>query len=455
MKIPKSWLALIGVSLANFLGCLDFTIVNTALPAMQKSLAVSTNVLQWTINIFLLGLCACMVIMGRLADIKGRRLLLYIGMLGFGLTSLGAGLSFNYHILLMFRLLQGVFTAILYTAPVAIVSQAFSLGERGKAVGLLFSINGLGLALGPVFGGVIVSALSWHWVFLVNVPVIFLSFIICLICVEESYSHEHGTKIDMQGFILLAISLVSIVLAVVQCQQWSALAIIALFIIACIGFAAFYIVEQRIDSPIIKFSLFANKLFVCCVLVTASLGFYYCLAFFLMPLYLHYSLGLSGYSLGLMLLPATLVMTILSVYVGHATDKYGPKSIIIAGIIFLILSAILQYRLTTYSTLMYVAFTYAAMGVGWSALLGPSTVAALTSVPTALAGVATGSAWTLHNIGGVLGLAIGMLIYHVFSMSSIVPFSLSGFKATMLLLVGVMLLALMVIFVLMPNKNKH
>ena len=137
----KKWVVLVGVGLASFLGCIDFTIVNTALPAIKNGLQVNIDDLQWVITIFLLALCAFMVVMGRLADLKGRRLLLYIGMIGFGLSSLGAGLSDNFSLLLVFRSLQGLFTAILYTAPVAIVSNAFPQEQRGKAVGLLFSTN--------------------------------------------------------------------------------------------------------------------------------------------------------------------------------------------------------------------------------------------------------------------------------------------------------------------------
>jgi EmrB/QacA subfamily drug resistance transporter len=417
IKKTNKWWVLAGISLASFLGCIDFTIVNTALPAIQSNLHASMGQLQWIINIFLLALCSFMVVAGRLADIHGRRLVMYIGMLGFGVTSLGAGLATNIDILLLFRLGQGIFTAILYTASGAIVANAFPENERGKAMGTLFGINGIGLAIGPVVGGVIVSSLSWHWVFLVNVPLIILSFIICVAHVKESRSTEHGTTIDWWGALLLMLGVLSLAIAVVKGDAWgwSDIYTLLCFAGAFISFIILFIVEKNIASPIIKFDLFANRQFISSVVATFALGFFYVLAFFLMPLFLHNIVGLSAYQLGLMLLPTTAVMAALSPIIGRATDKFGPKPLLIFGLIFFMISAALQANFTMHSSLIFIALAFAAMGVGWAALLGPSTVAALASVPESVGGVAMGSSWTLHNVGGIIGLATGTVAYHFFA----------------------------------------
>lgn len=416
-KKTNKWWVLTGISLASFLGCIDFTIVNTALPAIQTNLGASMGQLQWVINIFLLALCSFMVISGRLADIHGRRLVMYIGMLGFGLTSLGAGLANSIDLLLVFRLGQGIFTAILYTASGAIISNAFPQNERGKAMGTLFGVNGIGLAIGPVVGGVIVSALSWHWVFLVNVPLIILSFIICAAHVTESRSTEHGTKIDWWGGLFLMLSVLSLAVAVVKGDSWgwASAATLTCFASALVGCIILFFIEKNNASPIIKFDLFANRQFVSSIVATFALGFFYVLAFFLMPLFLHHIAGLSAYQLGLMLLPTTAIMAALSPIIGRATDKYGPKSLIVLGLIFFVISAALQTDFNTHSSLVFIGIAFAAMGVGWAALLGPSTVAALSSVPESVGGVAMGSSWTLHNVGGIIGLAVGTVIYHFYA----------------------------------------
>src|SRR5579863_6244424 len=175
----KRWV-LIGISIASFVGCIDFTIVNTALPAIQRAFNSSIGELQWIINIFILALSAFMVIAGLVADVYVRRTILYIGMIIFGLSSLFAGLATSMLFLILCRLLQGISCTILYTATGAIVSNTFPVTQRGKAMGILFGVNALGLAVGPVLGGFIIGALSWRWVFFVNIPLVILSLAICI-----------------------------------------------------------------------------------------------------------------------------------------------------------------------------------------------------------------------------------------------------------------------------------
>jgi EmrB/QacA subfamily drug resistance transporter len=425
----KKWWVLIGVSIASFLGCVDFTIVNTALPAIQAGLSATVTQLQWIINIFILALSTFMVIMGRLADIYGRRLVLYIGMIVFCLSSLAAGLATNINGLIFFRLIQGISCSILYTASGAIVSNAFPVNERGKAIGALFGVNGIGLAMGPVLGGILVSALSWRWVFLVNVPLILISLMICFMSVHESRNREHGTKIDWLGLIMLMIALPCFVLGLAQGDAWGwdSAIIISLFAIAIFTFVLFYLIEMKNASPIIQFHLFANRLFITSIVATFSLALFYCLAFFLMPLYLHNICEKSGYMIGLMLLPTTAMVAILSPIVGKMTDVSGPKLLLIVGFVFFTLSAFLQTQFTENSSTLYILTAFALMGIGWACILGPSTVAALSAVSESMGAVAMGSSWTLHNIGGAIGLGVGVVIYRHFAANNLLQ-NLSGYQ---------------------------
>lgn len=418
----RKWWVLFGVSIASFLGCIDFTIVNTALPAIQTSLNASVTQLQWIINLFILALSTFMVIMGRLADIYGRRLLLYIGMLVFGFSSLGAGLAVSIDWLLLFRLIQGISCAILYTASGAIVSNAFPAHERGKAIGMLFGINGIGLAVGPVLGGILVSALSWRWIFLVNVPAIVASLMICFVSVRESRNLEQGSNIDWLGLIALVIALPCLVLGITQGDAWgwSSVQTIVSFSVAIIMFIVFYVIEMRTDAPIIQFHLFANRLFITSVVATFSLALFYCLAFFLMPLYLHSIRNDSGYMIGLMLLPTTAAVALLSPFVGRMVDIYGPRIPLVLGFSFFVLSALLQTQFAVNSSLWHILLAFTLMGIGWACILGPSTVAALSSVPESMGAVAMGSSWTLHNIGGAIGLGVGVLIYRLYAQYALV-----------------------------------
>lgn len=413
----RKWWVLIGVSIASFMGCLDFTIVNTALPAIQSALNTSVNQLQWIINIFILALSTMMVIMGRLADMYGRRKLLYIGVVVFGLSSLGAGLSPTIEWLIFFRLIQGMACAILYTASGAIVSNAFPEDQRGKAIGLLFGVNGIGLAVGPVLGGIIVAMLSWRWVFLVNVPVIAVCLIICGLSVQESRNEEQEKHIDWPGFIVLIIALPCLILAITQGETWGwcSLITLGLFSVSLVMFILFYVIETKTTKPIIQFQLFANRIFISSIAATFSLAFFYCLAFFLMPLYLHGIRNESDFIVGLMLLPTTAMVAILSPVAGKLVDSQGSRLIIVCGFALFAISAFMQAQFDAQTSISVILSSFLFMGAGWACILGPSTVASLSSVPESLGAVAMGSAWTMHNIGGAIGLSSGVAIYHFFA----------------------------------------
>ncbi len=341
-------------------------------------------------------------------------------MAGFGLTSLGAGLAASMSILLLFRFGQGLCTAILFTASAAIISNAFPESERGRALGLLFGVNGVGLAIVPVIGGLITGALSWNWVFLVNIPLIILSFMICIPTVSESRNSDATSQIDWSGLICLTVGLSTLILALIQGQQWgwSSMPTLLLAVISFISLVTLYIVEKRTASPIIDFQLFKNTTFIGSIVATFSLSCFYCLAFFLMPLYLHYIHGFSGYNLGLMLLPTTAIMAVMSPIVGHATDYFGPKLLLMIGVLFFILSALLQLGIGEHTSMAYLIIAFVAMGVGWAEILGPSTVATLSAVQESSSGQALGTSWTFHSMGGVMSLSLGTIIYHSIAVSA-------------------------------------
>jgi len=412
--ITRPWLALFGISLASFLGCIDFTIVNTALPSIQAELNASVTQLQWVINIFMLALSALMVVAGRFADLHGRRKWLFIGMALFGISSMGAGLAPSIHWLITFRFLQGMAVAILYTVPVAIITNIFPENIRGRATGILIGVNGLGLAIGPVIGGFILSAFSWRYIFFVNVPLIIISFIICATNLIESKNTEHGAKVDWFGLVLLLIGMPLIIFATVNGSVWgwASLKTIGTYAVALMSLILFYFIEQRSDSPIIRFSLFANHKFFGAILANFALAFFYTVAFFLMPLYLHNIHFDTAWKIGLMLLPATAMVALLSPVVGHFVDKSGPKIALMIGFSLFILSALMQAYFTASTSTLYIISAFLFFGIGWAFILSPSIVAAISAVPESISGVAMGSLGTLHNFGGAIGLAIGTVVYH-------------------------------------------
>ena len=419
-KTTHPWLALIGISIVSFLGCLDLTIVDTALPSIQSALTGALVQLQWVVNGFMLALAAFMVVMGKLADSYGRRRILYLGMAGFALFSLGAGLAPNIQWLIVFRILQGVTVAITYTVPVAIIPTLFSAHIQGRMMGILVAVSGFGLAIGPVIGGFIISLLSWRWIFLVNPIFVMVAFALCMRYLPESRS-PCQTKLDWFGAILLMLALPAAIFATVNASHWGWLSsyTLSLYGVAAVLLYGFYRHEKKHTSPIVDFNLLKNNLFIVGVLANFGLAFFYNLAFFLMPLYLHYIKQINSYQIGLSLLAGTLMVAILSPWVGHFVDKNGSKGILKIGFILLVASAIMQIFFQTDTSWLYIETAFILLGIGWAFILNPSIVTAVAMMPKEDSGVAMGTLGTVHNFGGTVGLAIGTVVYHYFSLQTL------------------------------------
>jgi len=400
------------LSTACLVGYLDFAIVNTALPAIQRELGVSFVVLQWVMNVFVLALSIFMVNMGRFGDTFGRRPMLYIGLVLFGVASLFSGLAQNGLVLIIFRALQGVGLAMILPSSLALITDTFPEGERGRAIGIWTSVVGIGLALGPVLGGIITSSLGWRWVFFVNIPVIIAASAVCLLSVREKV-RDTDKRIDWYGFFLMIAGIGSLITAIIEGPEWGfkSLPTLSLFAAAVICIVSFYIVETRVRSPIIDFKLFGRRGFIsgACANFTLVASAYS--AFFLMPLYLGNIMRKEAFEIGLLLLPITVLIVIVAPLAGRVVDARGAKIPILAGLACLGLSALIQSTYKADSSLIYIIFGFVFMGLGWGWMFGSGAFAAISSLPKELAGTATGALWTLQNLGGSLGLAIAGVIF--------------------------------------------
>ncbi|MFI6415415.1 MFS transporter [Streptomyces sp. NPDC050585] len=411
----RKWWAFAGLGTLSFLGCIDLTIVSTAAPVIQADLGATVTELQLIVNVFIVALATGMVTTGRLADAHGRRRALYAGAAVFGAASLGAGFASGPEWLIAFRFLQGAACAVLYTATGALVSTVFPPQERGKAIGCLYGVNGLGLALGPVLGGVLVGSAGWPWVFWLNVPLVAAALAVCVPTVPESYGRRMAGGMDWPGVALLSLFVLSLVLALTlgHVWGWASPGIVALLLCAGMALAGFRVVELRAPDPLIRFEMFARRDFLGAVTADFALAFFYCVVLFLTPLYLHTVRGLDGHTTGLLLLPCTAAVAVLSPLVGRFVDRHGPRRMLCLGFSALTLSALGQARLNPDGSLPALVAALVAMGVGWALVLGPATVVALSAVPGHLAGTAVGASWTCHNLGGALGLAVGTEVYRL------------------------------------------
>lgn len=407
----KKW-ALVAISLSSFVGFIDFTIVNTALPAIQNDLAASMGQLQWVMSITVLAFCL-MVTMGRLGDLFGRRLLNYIGVITFGLASLFAGLAKTPDMLILFRGLQGLAVAIIIPCSLALVTHIFPEQHRGKAIGIWTSITSAGLALGPVIGGVLVSTLGWRWIFFINVPIIIISIVISLYTVEESRDKVETISIDYPGAFFLILGLATLIVPIVQGDDWGWFSwpTLTFFAVSVLSFILLVFTENHVKSPFIQFKLFANRMFLSSAVASFAMVFCIWAAFFLMPFYLQNIRHSPSFMVGLLLLPITGLVTLLSPLAGTMADRLGAKTLIAIGLFFWMLSLVLQVFFTSSISLFYVVAAFVSMGIGWGLMVGPLTVAGMSSLPQNYAGIASGALWTIQNIGGAIGLAVGGAVF--------------------------------------------
>ena len=405
----KNYLLLMAICIASFLGCLDLTIVNTALPTIQHVMNVNIDSLQWIITGLLATLSGTMVLAGRLADIFGHRRLLIIGLLIFGFASLLAGAASTIDILIIARILQGFGIAILYTAPPAFINHAFEKEKVAKAMGCYFSASSLGLASGPLLGGLIVGSLGWPWIFYLNIPFVLISLFIVMVYSPKN-EIKKTEKLDIKGAAFLVTSLIVMLLATNYIGS-SGFFGVALLVIAVFGLFLFIRHEKNCPEPMLDLNLFRYPTFVLGGIANIALACFYANAFFLMPLYLSIVKHFDAMHIGLILLPATLTLAIISPWVNKLVERFSIWKVLAAGFFCFTMSAFLQQNFSQATSVISIMLTYSLIGIGWALILSPSFTSALTTIPKQQSGVAMGALGTMHNAGGSIGLAIGVILF--------------------------------------------
>lgn len=406
-------MALLGISLLSFTGFLDATIVSTALPSIQMNLHMTVTELQWVMNAFFLGISAFMASMGRIADLYGRRKIFYIGTLIFGLASLGAGFSTQAIYLIFFRALQGITTTITIPVGVALIQKIFEKHETAKAMGLFASITGAGLALGPVVGGVLVTAFGWPSVFLVNIPFIVLGFSLCLFTVNESRSKKE-MHLDYFGILFLALTVGALVFAVVEANNygWDSPIIITSFITFIFSFILLIITEAKVKDPIMSGSLFKNPVFTSAMLFVFVGGGLMSVILFVNPLYLNLIIKKSVLMTGILLFIMPLVVMTSSPIIGQINDRVGPRRTIIFGAIFYLVAISCQMLFSADLNYILLVFGFVIFGLGWAIVNQAPAVALGNSVDENHISVAIGALFSFYNIGAALMLAISVTLFH-------------------------------------------
>ncbi|WP_378740144.1 MFS transporter [Nocardia brasiliensis] len=401
-----------GLAVASFLGCIDLTIVTTALPAIGDDLHAGASNTELTLGVFLMALSMFMVTAGRVADRLGRRRVLLFGLALFVIASAGAAASWSIGTLLIARFVQGAACAVLYTSTSTLVESLFPQGDRGKAIGWLYSVNGLGLAIGPVLGGLLVPSLGWQSIFWINIPLGIAALVAIALAVPRVLPDRTGGT-DWPGQVVVALAVVSAVGIFVLgdlrgwLSPWVLLAAVVLVVAVAVGIVA----ERRAANPLIDPALFGNRRFVAAIVSDFSLGLFYAAALLVIPTYLTQGRDFDVRQAGFVLLLVSGTLALASPVAGRFVDRLGAHSLLPWGFGLLALAGAGIAWSAVGSHLPVLLVALVLFGAGWALVLGPATVLAISTVPPTRSGFAVGASWTFHNLGGAIGAALATVVF--------------------------------------------
>jgi EmrB/QacA subfamily drug resistance transporter len=409
----RKWWTLGAMCFALFMIMLDNTVVNVALPSIQRDLGASLSALEWTVNGYTLSFAVLLATGGRLGDIFGRRRTFLIGVVLFAGSSAAAGLAPDTTSLVASRVLQGVGAALMMPATLSIVTDAFPAHERGKAMGTWAGVSALALAVGPVLGGFLTEHVSWRAIFYLNIPVAIGAVLAALFAVRESRDTTVGREVDYLGVATLTGALTALVLALVEGNAWGwgSPEIVALLAGAALGLAAFVAIELRVKVPMVEFHFFADRNFVGAVVVALIVSFAMLGVFFFLALYMQNVLGYSPLEAGVRFLPSTLMVVVVAPVAGRLADRIGPRWLIAAGLTIVAASLYSFSGIAVDSSYGRLLPGFVLLGIGIALTMSPMTSAAMNAVAVEKAGIASGVLSMFRMVGGSLGVAVTGAIF--------------------------------------------
>src|SRR5207253_217331 len=259
----RKWWTLAAVSFGLFMIMLDNTVVNVALPAMQRALAIGSSELEWVVVGYALTFATFMLTGGKLADLYGRRRLFVVGLAIFTGASLACGLAPDASFLIGARVVQGVGSAIMNPATLGIITATFPPRQRGMAIGIWAGTSAMALAIGPLIGGFLTEKIDWSWIFFVNVPVGVLGILVARWAIDETRDTSHEQRLDLPGLLSSGIGLFALIYALIEANTygWTSGRILALFALTLVALAVFVALESRQRLPMLDLSLFRNATF--------------------------------------------------------------------------------------------------------------------------------------------------------------------------------------------------
>jgi len=400
---------LVVATMTSFLIPFMSSSINVALPSISKELMMDAILLSWVATSYLLAAAVFLVPFGRIADIYGRKRILTYGTVIFTISSFLSALSTSATMLISFRILQGMGSAMIFGTGVAILSSVFPVEERGKALGVNVAATYLGLSLGPFLGGLLTQHFSWRSIFLVNVPLglVVISFIFWKL--KGEWAEAKGEKFDFIGSIIYGLAFVAIMYGFSLLPAMSG---VWLTLAGVLGILAFGRWEMRVMSPVFNINLFRHNTTFTFSNLAALINYSATFAVtFLMSLYLQYTKGLSPQNAGLILVSQPIVMAIVSPFAGRISDRVEPRIIASIGMLLTSIGLLLFVFLSAETTLGFIIISLIILGFGFALFSSPNMNAIMGSVEKRFYGVSSATLGTMRLTGQMLSMGIVMLIF--------------------------------------------
>jgi EmrB/QacA subfamily drug resistance transporter len=415
----RRWWTLGALAFSLFMICLDNTVVNVALPAIQRDLHVGLSQLEWTINAYTLTFAVLLLLGGKLADYLGRRRIFLVGMAIFTVASLGCGLATTGGMLIAARSVQGAGAALMMPATLSLIMVTFPREERGRAIGIWAAVSVSALALGPLVGGLLIQHGSWQWIFFVNVPIGTLGIVLGRLVIPESRDSSADQRLDLAGIATSALGLFLLTFALIEADRfgWGSTTIVACFVGAAVMLLLFVVIEYRQRAPMLELTLFNNPTFAGANVVELLIMVVMFGVFFFTSVYLQIVNGWSPVQTGAMFLPLTCIMILEAPIAGWLSDRIGSRWLMSAGMLILGIAVLLLGRTGQQAHVWQLLPAFVVGGIGIGMTLSPAMAAVLGSAPEDKSGVAAGVLDTFRQVGGALGVSV---------MGAVVANSLAG-----------------------------
>ncbi|QFU90563.1 MFS transporter [Amycolatopsis sp. YIM 10] len=404
----RRWWAVVAISLATFVTALDNTVVNVALPSIQRDFGLSIADLEWVTSSYILAFAGLMLAGGRLADIFGRRLLFYVGTTVFVLASMLAGFATTHGMLLTGRIVQGVGAALVAPTALAIIGVTFTdRKERNLAVAIWTGINGLAFAAGPVAGGLLSEYLDWSWIFFINLPIGVVTLALGAWSLAESRDPATSRYVDFPGLLTSALMMFGLTYGLIEGGRagFDEPSVLVALGAALAGFFAFVLVERRSPAPMIDLSFFRNKVFSGGNVAEVFWGLGTLGAFFFTSLHLQGTLGFSPSETGLAFAPMALLLIAAAPFSSVLAQRIGIHYTVALGLGMITVGVVLVAIEDQTATFLSLLPGFILLGIG-SGLATPLTTAILGAMPPSREGVASG----ILNVGRETSALLGVTV---------------------------------------------